>query len=157
MADETMTEDVFMAHMERAVRRSQEIWPDDWRNHHTFYDGEVARLLDTLRQAADEPRAIIRHFAAAMERKLAANDDVKGGWRGERHHHRVPTLLNALDEEMRELAAALAWYRQATETTQPTKAEALQDVLAEAADVANYAMLIADVVGALPPTDERGR
>ena len=71
MADETMAEDVFMAHMERAVRRSQEIWPDDWRNHHTFYDGEVARLLDTLRQA-DEPRAIVRAFARAMERKLAA-------------------------------------------------------------------------------------
>ena len=32
-----------------------------------------------------------------------------------------------------------------------------QDVLLEAADVANYAMMIADVVGALPPTDERGR
>ena len=30
---------------------------------------------------SSEPRAIIRHFAAAMERKLAANDGVKGGWR----------------------------------------------------------------------------
>lgn len=176
MADETMAEDVFMAHMERAVRRSQEIWPDDWRNHHTFYDGEVARLLDTLRQAADEPRAIIRHFAAAMERKLAANDATKGGWKKAHwftlyrcmvmEKAELLNALEALDSVLAKLAAfddrfeggELLSRIDADEDELLRQLDtAKRDVLQEAADVSNYAMMIADVCGALPPTDERGR
>lgn len=175
MADETMAEDVFMAHMERAVRRSQEIWPDDWRNHHTFYDGEVARLLDTLRQA-DEPRAIVRAFARAMERKLAANDGLKGGWK-KAHWFTLyrcmvmekAELLNAL-EALDSVLAKIGAFNdrfEGGELLSRIDADedellrqldtAKRDVLQEAADVSNYAMMIADVCGALPPTDERGR
>ena len=100
----------------------------------------------------NEPRAIIRHFAEAMEWKLAANDDVKGGWRYVNRYD----LLRMLRDEVYELNVALniLVYQQACDRL---SSEAMRDVLDEAADCANYAMLIADVCGALPPTDERGR
>ena len=93
-----------------------------------------------------EPRAIIRHFAAAMERKLAANDGVKGGWRDDGKFQ----LLRCLRAECDELSDALY---EALRTGWANTA-AIRD---EACDVALYALMIADVCGALPPTDERGR
>lgn len=95
------------------------------------------------------PRAIIRHFAAAMERKMAANDGVKGGWRDGTGWNPQLGLRTRLQEEMGELLEALDAFtwRDGTE----------EAVLLEAADVALFAMMLADIVGALPPTDERGR
>ena len=114
------------------------------------------RLDGTAAQPADEPRAIVRAFALAMERKLAANDAVKGSWKQD-----APSVLFArLNDEIRELNEALAAWRQASRRTYAPAnwaSDWVQDVLAEAADCANYLMMIADVVGALPPTDERGR
>lgn len=125
-------------------------------------------------QLADEPRAIVRAFALAMERKLAANDEGKGNWHddGEWNH-----LLYA-EAEMDELKQAMADFRNAlammfqvaifpdeNDVSAMGKAikarqrvnELKQAVLDEAADVANYLMFACDVIGALPPTDERGR
>ena len=140
MADEMTTEDVFMAHMENAVRRSQEIWPDDWRNHHTFYDGEVARLLDTLRQA-DEPRAIVQAFALAMEAELARARAKHGPMHS--HHEAYAVLLEELDEVWDEV-----------KRQQPDAQRIIAELVQVAAMCARWAE---DVCGALPPTDERGR
>lgn len=91
-------------------------------------------------------RPIIQAFAEAMEKKLAENDGVKPDWSGE-----APGwLLDALREEVRELAAEfdswVCWGAQWPDA-----------VLQEACDVALYAMMLADVVGALPKTTDRGR
>ena len=102
---------------------------------------------------SSEPRAIIRHFAAAMERKLAANDGVKGGWRvnsaGLARIERCDDLLKALEGEIREMRIALADVLM--------RVGSPDDLLDEAADCANFLAMICDVCGALPPTDERGR
>jgi NTP pyrophosphatase (non-canonical NTP hydrolase) len=72
-------------------------------------------------------------FAQAMERKLRANDH-KGGW----HHDSAHALSARLREEHEEL------HRVIEERT-----ASASDVLDEAADVANFAMMIADVCGGL--------
>jgi NTP pyrophosphatase (non-canonical NTP hydrolase) len=77
-------------------------------------------------------RPAVRAFAEAMERKLAANDH-KGGWSG----CNSAWLLMRLREETEELAEALHAHYVGTPA----------DVLAEAADVANYALMISDVCG----------
>lgn len=108
---------------------------------------------------ANEPRAIIRAFAQAMERKLAANDGVKGDWRS----IPWPVLLTHLNSEVGELRDALtAAFVNAANMTPDGESlifvpDDVQAVLMEAADVALYALMLADRVGALPPTDERGR
>ncbi len=71
-------------------------------------------------------RLIVLWFAQQMEQKLRENDH-KGGW----HHNKAPELVSRLLEEVAELRTAL---------TQPGSAE----TVAEAADVANFAMMIAD-------------
>lgn len=104
---------------------------------------------------ANEPRAIIRHFAQAMERKLAANDGVKGTWRDKGTFG----IWWLGDEEYSELRYALYEFINLEDQDAPEDvlATARQAVLDEAADVANYLAMLCDVVGALPPTDERGR
>jgi len=67
-----------------------------------------------------------------MENRLRANDH-KGGWQ-ECH---PGDLAQRLDEEAEELAGAIV------------EGALLTDILEEAADVANFAMMIADVCGAL--------
>ena len=92
-------------------------------------------------------RPIVSWFARLMEQKLSKNDH-KGGWVG-----CTPSwLLRRLRAETNELARALKCHK---------KAPAL--IAREAADVANFAMMIADVTGGLaasfpdapPPTKER--
>lgn len=75
-----------------------------------------------------ELRPEVARFAQLMERRLRANDH-KGGWRGDTPH----ALLRRLREETDELYLAIT----------------AEDVGNEAADVANFAMMIADVCGAL--------
>lgn len=105
---------------------------------------------ETTTTTTTEPRAIIRYFAAAMERKLAANDGIKGGWmradwRG---------MMRLLRQEVGELYEALdAW----AENMYSDESAMLAEIRDEAADVGNIAAMIAQRVGALPPTDERGR
>lgn len=85
-----------------------------------------------------DPRQEVQWFARHMERRLAANDH-KGGWQDED----VAWLMSRLHEEADELLEAL----RAGFVDLPT-------VVHEAADVANFALMIADVVcrrGGLEP------
>jgi len=79
--------------------------------------------------------ACLTEFFEAMEKKLLANAH-KGGWRGEG----LRVLLNEVDQELRELAEAVHRY-----VDGPATAERRDAVIAEAADVANRAMMVADV------------
>lgn len=75
-------------------------------------------------------------FAHVMEEKLSQND-WQGGWQ----NCPVDWLLSRVWEEMRELEIAMQKpWNKAT-------------VVREAADVANFVMMIADVVGALEKRD----
>lgn len=87
---------------------------------------EELKAANAQRASADVKglRPEVRAFAAAMEKQLRANDH-KGGWQEEK----VLWLLGRLREETDELSNAL---------------ECRDCVLAEAADVANFAMMIAD-------------
>lgn len=80
-------------------------------------------------------RREVRAFALLMEQKLREND-YKGGW-GECE---LPWLLGRLRQEVDELGAVA----QARPPMGP------EQVGREAADVGNFAMMIADVCGALP-------
>ena len=79
-------------------------------------------------------RPEVRAFADAMEERLAANDH-KPGWIGDSPH----ALLARLREEATELQVVL------NSSATPGR----ETILREAADVANFAMMIADVCGAL--------
>jgi len=81
-------------------------------------------------------RREVREFALAMEAKLAANDH-KGGWKQDGAF----SLFGRLVEESGELSDALI-----ATTAEPRR------VLHEAVDVANFAMMIADVAGGLRST-----
>ena len=76
-------------------------------------------------------RKEVELFADAMERKLQANEH-KGGWK----HDSAMSLLPRLRQEVQELTRAVG------EGTD-------EDILSEAADVANFAMMVADVCGEL--------
>ena len=93
----------------------------------------------------------VKRFAEVMERELAANDD-KGGWSG----CSLSWLLSEMTNHKRELQTN-AFQLQANETDtvmgshgNPAADQALlKRILDDAADVANFAMMIADVCGAL--------
>jgi NTP pyrophosphatase (non-canonical NTP hydrolase) len=87
-------------------------------------------------------------FADAMERQLRANDH-KGGWRDEHHDD----LLARLREETEELAGVLDLGQGNSAhfyPNDPNGPKWSDEVRREAADVANFAMMIADVCDALP-------
>lgn len=85
-------------------------------------------------------RPEVHAFAQAMERKLRANDH-KPGWKQDD----PGALMDRVEEEAIELrCAASAWRISGLRRT--TIAE---HVLEEAADVANMAMMVADVCGGL--------
>jgi len=67
-------------------------------------------------------------FAREMEKKLAANSH-KGGW----HHCSLQYLSMRLTQERKELQKAI-------------KSKDVNDIIGECADVANFAMMIADTV-----------
>ena len=79
-----------------------------------------------------------------MEAQLRANDH-KGGWRGDT----AAALHKRLLEETEELSEALNWRSAFLGVADPEK------IGSEAADVANFAMMIADVCGALDVTPSR--
>ena len=111
-----------------------------------------------------------------VKRQLAANDGVKGGWKKAHWFNlyrcmvmekaELLNALEALDSVLAKLAAfddrfeggELLSRIDADEDELLRQLDtAKRDVLQEAADVSNYAMMIADVCGALPATYERGR
>jgi NTP pyrophosphatase (non-canonical NTP hydrolase) len=76
----------------------------------------------------DDVRPEIKRFAVMMERKLQANDH-KGTWK----ESSISYLFSRLEDEVREL-------RDQINSKSP-----VQDVVGEASDVANFAMMIYDV------------
>jgi NTP pyrophosphatase (non-canonical NTP hydrolase) len=75
-----------------------------------------------------DTREEVRWFAVQMEAKLKENDH-KGGWDNCQYRY----LLDRLREEVDELIQAF-WDQEKT----------TEDIVSEAADVANFAMMIAD-------------
>lgn len=114
---------------------------------------EIAEADGRARRAAPlNVRPEVAAFAMEMERKLAVNDAKKGqrGWKGDEPFD----LLDRVREEADEVYGAIVRDNHA-------------DILAECADVANMAMMVADAAGALtvpaavvapqpPPTNTTG-
>jgi len=95
-----------------------------------------------LLAATLDGRPEVRAFAALMEAKLRANDH-KPGWKGDHPED----LLARLHEEADEIRRSWDHWRG---TAWPR--EQLAPIIGrECADVANFAMMIADVCGALDP------
>ena len=92
-------------------------------------------------------RPEVAAMALAMESRLQANEH-KGGWRDET----FVFLAARVEDELRELREAIAKYSLAKfygDGASNDEVVAREDVLHEAADVANFAMMIADNCGAL--------
>ncbi len=85
-----------------------------------------------------ELRPEVAAFAQAMEAQLRANDH-KPGWKDD--HSR--DLIGRMDDEYTELAQAVRFRLGRSPLTSPAT------ILNEAADVANFAMMVADVCGGL--------
>lgn len=96
-------------------------------------------------------RPEVQRFAEIMEAKLVANDH-KPGWKGDS----AIALLNRLWEESNELGEAIA-ARPYGIANDLLNASERAHIAAEAADVANFAMMIADVCGGLAPTKKVDR
>jgi NTP pyrophosphatase (non-canonical NTP hydrolase) len=97
--------------------------------------------------STEPPREPVRWFAQQMERKLAANDH-KSHWSGIRTMH----LFNMLIAETKELHSA---FGIGEEPGDPE--HSMRRIIDEAADVANFAMMIADKARAIiePPADSK--
>lgn len=93
----------------------------------------IAEALTAPDAEHGEPRSVVQWFAQEMERKLQEND-YKGGWQGESPFR----FANRIHDEWGELADALFRFH-----TKPSNADA---VIAECADIANFALMIADIV-----------
>jgi hypothetical protein len=109
-------------------------------------------------------RSEVAAFAVAMERKLREND-YKGGWKDEPRHYLLASLCNELAElvssfkpieKARESTYAsvrlLRYAASELETFGPCGGPVLRitdDVIGEAVDVANFAMMLADMCGSL--------
>lgn len=94
----------------------------------------------------DLPRSefeALHSFQGVMFEKLAANRH-KGGW----SQDTIARLLERLEGELVELRQALDTWSKAPPVTSKEE-EAARKVAREAADVANFAMMIADNVGGL--------
>ena len=89
---------------------------------------EVRKFAELMER---ELRPELQQFALAMESRLKENDH-KGGWDRESPGWLYARLL----EELAELLDALGFG-------------SMENIRREAADVANYAMMIADVAGCL--------
>lgn len=92
----------------------------------------------------DDVRPEVRAFAVAMERKLRENDH-KGGWSG----CSIEYLLRRLSEEHIELRSAVIRYRSSANNDERVRVS----IGAEAADVANFCLMIADVCDGLEQTE----
>lgn len=97
--------------------------------------------IERLRTVVGYFRPEVLFMALNMEMELR-NNDGKSGWKSDQAHR----LYDRLCTESNELAQALDG---------DAKGKVNKDkVRKEAADVANFAMMIADVCGAYPPDDD---
>jgi len=100
-------------------------------------------------------RPAVAQFATLMEAKLRQRDD-RPGWKGQS----VDWLLGRLCDEVDELRMALLLVDRPEPEQSPRETFerlALASAADECADVANFAMMIADVLGELGDTGDRGR
>ena len=98
-------------------------------------------------------RPEVRAFADLMEAKLRENDH-KAGWKGEDASDLFPRIAEEADELWRAMvrhSKRLSWGDAWVMET-----DTVERIGREAADVANFAMMIADVCGALPPPPVQG-
>lgn len=79
-----------------------------------------------------EVRESVKWFAEQMESKLRENDK-KGGW----DNCNIYWLIKRINEETNELLNAVDLHRDL--------GDAKENIIREAADVANFAMMIADI------------
>lgn len=95
------------------------------------------------------PRAKVMKLAEAMEFKLAEKDDDEDygddGWISDNYEE----LFDRMEEEVAELKQALKRWDDANHDDSKTHKRLTRNVLSEAADVANFAVMIADVCDAL--------
>ena len=89
------------------------------------------------------PRAEVMRFAEHMEAKLRENDGIKEHWRVLHSFKPEWALAHLLKHELDELLEAINAIYDGTATA--------ADVIRECADVANYAMMIADLLDAGRP------
>lgn len=99
---------------------------------------ESATIEHTVLLRGSPPRDEVLWFAGRMERKLAANDH-KGHW----DNCDFGYLSRRLHQEAKELSRALQRLKSYA-GTYPVAEKTVQGVIDEAADVANFAMMIAD-------------
>lgn len=83
-------------------------------------------------------RPELRQFARLMENELRKNDDLKGGWRREPIHRLIDRAYEELDE-----LKHVTWREYGP-----------QELGSEAADVANFMMMVADNGAALKEADD---
>jgi len=105
---------------------------DEWPDFYIWLDGRAASLKEAapaMTREAVELRSEVLAFACLMERQLRANDH-KPGWKNDSPY----ALHHRLEQESKELWHAFAQGG---------------DIGVEAADVANFGMMVADVCGAL--------
>jgi NTP pyrophosphatase (non-canonical NTP hydrolase) len=138
---------------------------DQWPDYDSFMAhtdrATLLRLLDAARAELAFMRPEVREFARLMEEKLRANDH-KPGWRQDDPEE----LVNRIEQETNELRQAVCrafgeahWPLREGEyrphkfasmkwrsATKEERAEWSAKIPGEAADVANFAMMVADVV-----------
>lgn len=88
------------------------------------------------------PREAVRWFAERMEETLKKNDH-KRGWT----RMSFGEISRRIHQELRELVGVLRFYRMRRHNrawSNLRRAEALEDVIREATDVANFSMMLAD-------------
>ncbi len=90
------------------------------------------KALEQLASSGCRPEVIL--FARAMEHELRVNDR-KPGWKDKD----VVYFLGRIGDETRELKRAIG------------EGKSSEKILSEAADVANFCMMVADIAGALLP------
>ncbi len=105
------------------------------------FEGDLAELC-----AAGAREEVIA-FASLMEQKLAANDD-KGGWKDCRPEYLLMRLLEEIGEFEDSLRRNLMWDARISHLALTDDCDPDQ-VRGEAADVANFAMMLLDALGIL--------
>ena len=92
-----------------------------------------------MKERLPRPRQQVQWFARLMERELQENDD-KGGWETCPDDY----LVRRIDDERAELARLLRKLQRKIDRDVDLTPAEVEQVLSEAADVANFAMMIAD-------------
>lgn len=91
------------------------------------------------------PRSSVEWFAKRMEVELRANDH-KGGW----DRMGLGEISTRVHQEAKELSRVLATFRE-QHATGFIPIETIHSIISEAADVANFAMMLADNARKLLP------